>query len=99
MNASAFHKYNTKVRPASCCLETKKRRDVTLLYDVVCEFAARYDPRAVYALRANARDEIINSLREVLRSELNANISKVYRLNFRHHFESLTLGHKIGLLR
>ena len=34
------------------------------LSDERCEFAARYDPRAVHA-----RDEIINALRSALREE------------------------------
>ena len=60
----------------------KMRRDVKLLYDVIgrpsdihknwrCEFAARYNPRSVHALRARfAGEEIINSLHAALRVSL-----------------------------
>ena len=75
---------NSKSLSVECCLETKMRRDVKLLYDVKAdtigyiqgkdeswEFAARYDPHAVHALHARfARDEIINSLRSALRASL-----------------------------
>ena len=73
---------NSKPLSVECCLETKMRRDVKLLYDVMqdtirytskdesCEFAARLDQHAVHVLRARyARDEIINLLRSALRVE------------------------------
>ena len=73
---------NSKSLSVECCQETKMRRDVKLLYDVMpdtirytskdesCEFAARLDAHAVHVLRARfARDEIINLLRSALRVE------------------------------
>ena len=64
---------NSKSLSVECCLETKMRRDVKLLYDVMpdtirytskdesCGFAARLYPHAVHVLRALfAWDEIMN---------------------------------------
>ena len=55
----------------------------TIVWRRLRAFAARYDPSAA-SLRT--------AYEASLRSELNTNISKVYSLNFRHHFESLTAG-------
>ena len=73
---------NSKSLSVECCLETKMRRDVKLLYDVMADTIgyiqvkmraaslqlARTHTRFTHCARF-ARDEIINSLRSALREE------------------------------
>ena len=86
---TALHEYmyliidgNSKSLSVQCCLETKMRRDVKLLYDVMADTIgdiqvkmratsfqlARTHTRFTHCGRF-ARDEIINSLRSVLHEE------------------------------
>ena len=86
---TALHEYmyliidgNSKSLSVQCCLETKMRRDVKLLYDVMADTIgyiqvkmktatlqlARTHTRFTHCARF-ARDEIINSLRSALRQE------------------------------
>ena len=73
---------NSKSLSVECCLETKMRRDVKLLYDVMVDTIryiqvkmraaslqlARTHTRFTHCARF-ARDEIINSLRSALREK------------------------------
>ena len=77
---TALHEYFGRWCSVECCLETKLRRDVKLLYDVIADtigyIQVKMRAASLQLTRTHTqfmhcmRDEIINSLRSALREEL-----------------------------
>ena len=91
------HWWNSKSLSVECCLETKMRRDVKLLYDVMADTIgyiqvkmkaaslqlARTHTRFTHWARF-ARNEIINSLRSALRASLREELNEDLQLILQH---------------